>query len=126
MTPEDDEYDGLFKSICNTFHDGGNLVSIYSPRPGFADVHFSSAAKPRYMRRIHYCEQCFEILKLMDYMVTQTVWENYCKGHSVLCLTCLQENMDRNIQIEDFPSVVVNAEIHYGYNMALKLLNEEK
>ena len=126
LAPEDDEYKGLFKSICSLFPDSGNLVSIYSSRPGFADLHFSSTNRPRYMKRICYCEQCFEIIKLMDYMVTQDVWRKYCQDHFILCLNCLQENMDRNLQIEDFPDVIANAEIRYGYNMAVKHLNKEK
>ena len=125
LKPGDVEYEMFAASIWSSFHDGSNLISIYISRPGFAELTFSSATKPRYHRRVHYCEKCYEMFRLMDYMVKKEIWDRYAMGHNILCLDCLQELMGSKLTVSDFPDVPVNAEIHFGYNMAYETIDKE-
>jgi hypothetical protein len=42
------------------------------------------------------------------YMVADAVWEQARGGHRCLCVACLENRLDRALEREDFPPLVVN------------------
>jgi hypothetical protein len=42
------------------------------------------------------------------YQVTNAVWEQARGGHRCLCISCLEDRLDRALEREDFPPLVVN------------------
>ncbi len=50
------------------------------------------------------------------YMVSASVWKSVRRdGDRFLCLSCVENRLDRNLAQSDFPDLPVNELLHFAY-----------
>jgi hypothetical protein len=73
------------------------------------------------MNNVYYCKDCGEDALTNDnyFMVTKTLWEKYGVGRDLLCLSCFEKRLGREVGEDDITICIVN-EMHPRLGPILK------